>query len=343
MGWNMNDEDLIGYLLGALEADEQTAVEARLQTAPDFLIRLEQLRLAFLPLEADREPAAPPFGLAERTIARLSTYLVERENLTQKPIKTGSLSGILQAVIEQPPELHSESERALSVTAKDRPVLQAPREEPETRALGGRLRPDLIVACGIAFFACGLLFSAIGKVRSHYQLLLCQANLQKLHNGLVGYADTHEGNYPQIGADETADSFATTLINAGQLPEGYQAGCPVSSPDGSSNPNRYTYSLGFRSPNGTLTGLHRSEDGLDEHDLLPISADYPTASANPLPGPLCAHSPYMNVLFIGGNVRITNSPFIGPNGDDIYRNIFDQVAAGVNRSDVVLGRPGDKP
>jgi len=316
----MNDEDLIGYMLGALEADEQAAIEARLRSAPDSLIRLEQMRLALLPLEADREPAAPSVGLAERTIARLTAHL-----------------------IEHPPELNSNLERPLSVPATDRSVPRAPREEPESRALGGRLRPDLIVACGIAFFVCGLIFSAIGKVRSHYQLLACQANLQKLHNGLVGYADTHDGNYPQIGPDETADSFAATLVNAGHLPEGYQAGCPISSPVESSSPNRYTYSLGFRSPNGTLTGLHRSENGLEEHDLLPISADYPTASATPLPGPLCAHPPYMNVLFIGGNVRITNSPFIGPNGDDIYRNLFDQVAAGVNRADVVLGRPGDKP
>jgi hypothetical protein len=51
----------------------------------------------------------------------------------------------------------------------------------------------------------------------------------------------------------------------------------------------------------------------------------------------------MNVLFIGGNVRVTTSPLIGPNGDDIYRNIFDRVAAGINQSDVVLARPNDKP
>jgi hypothetical protein len=51
----------------------------------------------------------------------------------------------------------------------------------------------------------------------------------------------------------------------------------------------------------------------------------------------------MNVLFAGGQVRMTTSPLIGPNGDDIYRNVFGRVAAGVDRSDVVLGRPGDRP
>jgi len=179
-------------------------------------------------------------------------------------------------------------------------------------------------------------------VRVNYQLLACQANLQTLHRGLVGYADTHEGNYPQIGPGETADSFATTLADAGQVPEGYQPGCPVDQPE-STNPRLYTYSLGYRLPNGTLSGLQRPVDALDEHDLLPISADYPTASATPVDGPLCSHPPRMNVLYIGGNVRITTSPLIGPNGDDIFRNVLDQVAAGVDRTDVVLGRPGDKP
>ena len=55
------------------------------------------------------------------------------------------------------------------------------------------------------------------------------------------------------------------------------------------------------------------------------------------------HGRTMNVLFVGGNVRPTTSPHIGPHGDDIYRNVFGYVAAGANRADAVLGRTGDKP
>ncbi|HEV3387230.1 MAG TPA: hypothetical protein VG097_20595, partial [Gemmata sp.] len=292
----MNDEDLIGYLLGALEFDEQAAVETRLQAAPESLIRLEQMRLAFGPLEADRETGSPPPGLATRTIARLAAHLSEREPRTQKPTDLESLSAIFNTILVLPPKIESKEEQPVAVPVENRPIPRAPREEPETRTIGGRLRPDLIIACGIAFFACGLVFSAIGKVRAHYQLLNCQANLQTLHRGLVGYADTHDGNYPQIGTDQTADSFATTLADAGQLPEGYNPGCPVDAPGENRNPVRYAYSLGFRSPTGTLIGLHRPNDALDEHDLLPISADYPTASATPVPGPLCTHPPQMNVL-----------------------------------------------
>jgi hypothetical protein len=51
----------------------------------------------------------------------------------------------------------------------------------------------------------------------------------------------------------------------------------------------------------------------------------------------------MNVLFAGGNVRVTTSAFIGPDGDHIFQNVFGNVGAGASRADVVLGRPGDRP
>ena len=51
----------------------------------------------------------------------------------------------------------------------------------------------------------------------------------------------------------------------------------------------------------------------------------------------------MCVLYMHGNVRATTSAAVGPNGDDIFRNHYGRVAAGVNRADAVLGRAGDQP
>jgi hypothetical protein len=51
----------------------------------------------------------------------------------------------------------------------------------------------------------------------------------------------------------------------------------------------------------------------------------------------------MNVLYAGGNIRVTTSALIGPNGDHIFQNIYGSVGAGADRADVVLGRPGDRP
>lgn len=337
----LNDHDLIGYLLGALDAAEHAAAARQIQERPETAVRLQRLRKAFLPLEAIRDSAPAPIGLTERTLARLQSHLAghETNGVPQPPDE--SLSHLLTRTLELPPPAANPADVVAPAAAGTRKP--APRELPETRFIGGRLRPDLIVGCAIAFLAVGLLFSAIGKLRAQSQLLACQSNLRTLYTGLVGYADTHGGQYPQISADATAASFATALEEAGQVPAGFVPGCPVAAVDDAANPVHYTYTLGFHNSSGGLSGLHQPVDSADEHDLLPISADYPTESATPFAGPLCAHPPIMNVLYAGGNVRSTTSALIGPNGDDIYRNVNGQVAAGINRMDVVLGRPEDKP
>src|SRR5688500_11373024 len=75
----MSDEELIGYLLDLLDPAERAAVEAAVGADPDAAARLDSLRLALIPLEADRIADDPPPGLAVRTVGRLAEYLVEHE------------------------------------------------------------------------------------------------------------------------------------------------------------------------------------------------------------------------------------------------------------------------
>ena len=340
----MTDADLIGYLLDALDPDDRVAVEARLRADPDAAVRLDQLRLALVPLEADREPDPAPAGLAVRAVARLAAHLVEHEPRLTGPAAEPTRPADLAALLAEGP---APASAPLASPAPPRPLPRAPREAPETRAVGGRLRPDLFVAGGIALFAAGLVFSAVGKLRAQHEVTACQNALRTLHTGLAGYADTHEGRYPQVGVASapTADSFIATLAQAGQLPADFRAACPACpAPDPAGAPAvGYTYTLGYRAPGGGLAGLRRPDGTPSEHDLLPISADYPTAAAAPAAGPVCPHGWGMNVLFVGGHVRVTTSQFVGPGEDDIFRNRLGQVAAGVDRTDVVLGRPGDRP
>jgi prepilin-type processing-associated H-X9-DG protein len=338
----MSDSDLIGYLIGALSPHERRGVEAALNQNPSAMTRLEHLRAKLLPLEAERDPVAPPLALAERTVRRLEMYLCSLEHEMSSPSGHVSSGTTVETAVKEPlPSGASLAESAAPFGAQK--TGSAYRDGPETRTVGGRFRPDLLVACGIALFAFGLVLTAVGKARAHYQMLACQKNLQDLHAALTGYAETHDGQYPLVGRDATADSFAATLVEAGQLPPDYKVGCPVSTADEPTNPVQYTYSLGFQTTTGQLLGLRREDKTNTSYDLMPIAADFPTAPAAPFSGPVCAHAPWMNVLFVGGHVRCTNSALIGPNGDDIYRNVNGQVAAGLGFSDAVLGRPGDKP
>ena len=72
------DENLIGYLLDALEPDERRAVEARLRSDPRTRARLATLRRALLPLEADTEAFDDKM---ERLTAELSEQMKQGQKL----------------------------------------------------------------------------------------------------------------------------------------------------------------------------------------------------------------------------------------------------------------------
>ena len=60
-------EQLLGYLLGALEPDELSAIESRLEQDHELRAELEVLREKLLPLAEDDGEIEPPPGLASRT------------------------------------------------------------------------------------------------------------------------------------------------------------------------------------------------------------------------------------------------------------------------------------
>src|SRR5690348_14846337 len=68
------DEHLVGYLLKALDPDTQREVEAYVREEPEAARKLELLRQALDPLDADREAPVPPPGLRLRALARIAEY-----------------------------------------------------------------------------------------------------------------------------------------------------------------------------------------------------------------------------------------------------------------------------
>ena len=72
------DENLIGYLLDALDSDTRQETEQLLLKNPEARTRLESLRQAMKPLEEDREADRPPPDLWVRTLARVAEYRCRR-------------------------------------------------------------------------------------------------------------------------------------------------------------------------------------------------------------------------------------------------------------------------
>lgn len=346
----MNDEELIGYLFDLLDPTDRAAAEARAAADPEIAARIEFLRASAGPMlaamDAERaEPPEPRPGLAVRTIAKVAAHVAEHEPREPEPvvseIEVAAMIRDSNAEIEIEFDSGTRAKVPQAAIATPRPAPPS-ADGPELRG-GPRLRADLLVAACIAFVGFGLIVSGIAKARHTNRVVACQENLQTLSAGLSRYADTDpQGRYPQVGTTDypTADTFTTPLV--GQfLPLDFKPGCPAGT-----NCPTYTFALGYNGPNGQVVGLRRPDansNPADENDLMPVAADLPAASAAPTGGPCSPHATCMNVLFIGGNVRLTKSPNVGPRGDDIYRNVYGNVAAGADRNDAVLGGVGAKP
>jgi prepilin-type processing-associated H-X9-DG protein len=264
----------------------------------------------FEALSIDQYAPEPPQGLVLRTMARMATVFDEAEPSEQ-------LNQQDQVVV--PSQVYSQLQSA------DRPVSM------------GRRRADFIVMAAIAFVALGLGVSFLQKTRSEYSIVQCQNALRNLHVSLSEYASVHQGRYP---TGQRAGDFAKELAQSGFAP--ISTSCP-SDFSKEITPVAYTYTLGFRSNNGTVIGVHRPDEILGNSDLIPLAADFPTSKVFPDSGPYSAHKNGQNVLFAGGHVRFSTVSTVGINGDDIYRNQNGFVGAGLTSADACLGRPTDRP
>ncbi len=77
-------EDLLGYLLGALDPDEMARVDRAIRQDRELADELRALQAALVPLESERDAYDPPPGLAERTIRMVETHRAVPRNLATK-------------------------------------------------------------------------------------------------------------------------------------------------------------------------------------------------------------------------------------------------------------------
>lgn len=77
----MMDENLIGYALNALDADDHRRTEEYLRDHPEAKRKLGLIQKALKPLATDREPMNPPADLVDRTMSRVSEVFVRRRKI----------------------------------------------------------------------------------------------------------------------------------------------------------------------------------------------------------------------------------------------------------------------
>ncbi|MCC6417753.1 MAG: hypothetical protein IT429_05840 [Gemmataceae bacterium] len=318
------DENLLGYLLNALDPADHQAVEAQLEADPAARQRLEVLRRALEPLAADRAQPEPPAGLVVRTLGHVAEHACRR--LPHAPAPVDRLAAPAVPFWRRADVLVA---ACLLVTALGLlfPWVLSVRE------------PAHVVACQ-------------DNLRRFYGSLKSYSVMHHDNFPDVARAAAAPRN--------VAGLVAPILKESGTLNETVSVRCPA---NGSPQPcswklsdlqgmdpaqfrrhvnslvSCYAYSLGHRGQGGVI-GPRFERDKPNER--LPLLADCPPAD------PTLGNSPNhggrgQNVLFRDGHVAFCTTRDVGFQRDDIYLNRAGKVAAGLGWNDAVLGSSGASP
>jgi prepilin-type processing-associated H-X9-DG protein len=322
------DENLVGYLLKALDAETNHEVEASLRESPQLRSRLELLERSLAPLEADGKMPEPRPGLVLTTLAHIAEFQCRK-------------------LPDAPPPPRSQT---------------VPSSRPRLR------RADVLVAALLLIILGGLSTPFLLRVwRDYHGRAECRNNLLQIWKGLQSYCDTHGGNLPTVEADgphSVAGIFVPMLSDNGMLNPNISIACPAqerrpplrrtvrqmeelfeTDPEAFRLEARrlaggYAYTLGYQDVMG-YHGLSCKSVEFDNLKLLPIVADR-------LDSPIQLNSANhggvgQNVLYLDGHVEWRTNRNAGINGDDIFVNWENRVLAGKDREDTVLGAGDASP
>lgn len=326
-------EQLLGYLLGALEDDERENLRERLSRDEDLRRELALLREIIRPLERTRQGYDPPARLAERTCRLVAAQAEEfKSSRSRRPIPAGRL-----------------------------------HELGEDLSLGGESSRfswfDLAAAAGILIAASLLIFPALQAGRHQARINACAQNLALLRQSLMQYGDSFAGFMPSAPPDSrlgVAGGFAVILHSNGYLTDPRVLLCPSSPaaslpgfhiptadriqamPEGkelktvqANLGGGYGMSFGYQEK-GRFRGL-RNEGG----NALALMSDVP--GQEPPHWRSFNHAGGQNVLFRGGAIRYVTLPYAAPGSDHFFLNAAGEVGLGLNRYDSVIPPAGRAP
>jgi len=345
----MNDrprEELLGYLLGALEDQEQEAVQKQLKQDATLRQQLTDIQAALRPLEAGKLSFIPPAGLAGRTCQWIAAQSADAASLRSETAAPPPKS---QPISRRRPQL------APALLGDTRPAVETS---------GNWSWIDLAVAASILAAAFLLLFPAIENSRFQAQVVACQDNLRQLGVALVQYSQANRDYFPYVptkGRSAAAGIYAPILIDAGYLMEPRTVVCPgswVADETGFAVPTleqlqsaepgeqlsqlretmggSYGYSLGY-----VVNGLHQATRNLGRSTFA-LLADAPDYGQDQFQS-LNHGGRGQNVLFEDGRVVFLPTPKPNQQADDLFLNDTGFVAAGTHENDSVIGGSSTPP
>jgi hypothetical protein len=318
-------EQLLGYLLGALDAADHEQVEAEIDHDPQLRADLDRLSACVRRMGLDSEPRHydPPAGLAERTCQFVA---VQTEPLVTRAAALSSYYG-------------AEQQRRMSWY-------------------------DWVTAAAVLIIAASLFFPAVSHSRFQAQIASCQNHLRLIGQAMHEFSESQpDGSFPGPAADgnRAAAGVVASLLVANQFADSPMFLCPGSQErrrvadfrvalpeelDAATGPELaamqrtmggdYGYSLGY-----VVDGKLQPPQNLRRGQFV-LVADAPSdMQMNRVSFNHCGRG--QNVLYEDGHVQFIKQIPNPQLTDDPYHNREGWVSAGLDREDAVLGASGDHP
>jgi hypothetical protein len=353
-------EQLLGYLLGALDSKECIEVERAVAGSPEVAAEFEKLRssLGTVGLLSEPESVDPPLCLAARTCefveARIESFAAETVAL--KAVTADAFVAADDVVVAK------DKSRQPKVTLS--PVTRAEVQGYSLRKL------DLVVACSVVLVGAAICFPLLYTSAFQANVLSCQNHLRQLSQALQSYSDLQpDGAFPHVAASgprSVAGIYAPTLLTNKLIEKPSTFFCPgnpqlassmarkfriptLDELDVATEPQLTEFQNTMGGSYGYNLGYTRDETVLPPRNSrranYAILADAPHDSQ---PGRFSTNHDRrgQNVLFEDGQIRFVNlASTRGSEAalDDPFHNRLGLVAAGLDINDAVLGRSNDHP
>jgi hypothetical protein len=332
-------EQLLGYLLEALEDSERESLEVQLKHDLRLREELAEWDRTLRRLDVDRGYLPPPPGLAERTCRLVascadSPSMETEEQSPNRPLVLELQPKAMNAVVEFSPQS------------------------------GGFGWLDVGIAAVTVALGCLVIFPAIQKSRDGAQLAGCENNLQQIGKGLHQYSQIHDGYFPYVpetGKLAVAGSYAARLQSSGLLEDPSWVLCPAAPVARQSDFQVPTVDQVVATPEGPELARSQETMGGDfgysfghiekgryrgtrnqSRPSFALVADAPSGN-----GPYRQSANHggrgQNVLFEDSHVDFLTTAHWEKPADDVYLNDTGLVGPGTHRNDAVIGSSGSTP
>ena len=311
-------ENIIGYLLGALDDDEMARFEAELEADSDLQLLVQDAARS-LQVLGDDTALEPPPGLLEATTTRIREFVPSQMAVRREPVGDSGSWSLFDMIV------------AASVLFVGCmlfvPAIQGSRIHAQIAGCQDNLRD---IGRALIQFSENDERHAFPGIPNDRRTGIAGIYATKLRE--AGFL-TEEHNFYCPSYSRQDLCMEESIFQIPSLEDFSKVHGPALARLQASAGGTYGYILGFFK-DGSVQAV-RNED---RHHYA-ICADQPSCEAQPNHQPLT----HRNVLFETGAVRLFPCSLVEWNEDRLFEDALGRVQAGVDKNDIVIGASATRP